>query len=88
MQLSGGQNQRVAIARMLAKRTTLTFCDEPTSALDNANGRLVAELLRGAAKQHNAMVLCMSHDERLIPFCDRLIEIEDGQLISDNERLP
>lgn len=82
-QLSGGQNQRVAVARMLAKRTKLLFCDEPTSALDSANGRLVAELLREAAKQHNAMVLCMSHDERLIPFCDRLVEIEDGKLTSD-----
>ncbi|MFZ4685829.1 MAG: ATP-binding cassette domain-containing protein [Hyphomonadaceae bacterium] len=86
--MSGGQNQRVAIARMLAKRTTLLFCDEPTSALDSANGRLVAELLREAAKQQNAMVLCMSHDERLISCCDRLVEIEDGQLISDTVVMP
>lgn len=84
-QLSGGQNQRIAIARMLAKRTALLFCDEPTSALDSSNGRLVAELLREAAREHNATVLCMSHDDRLVPFSDRVVEIEDGQLTSDSE---
>jgi putative ABC transport system ATP-binding protein len=85
-ELSGGQNQRVAIARMLAKRPSLLFCDEPTSNLDGANGRLVAELLRDAARQQNAMVMCMTHDERLIPFCDRVLEIEDGAIISDTDK--
>lgn len=84
-ELSGGQNQRVAIARMLAKRAELLFCDEPTSALDSGNGRLVGELLRTAAREHNAMVLCVTHDERLLPFADRVMVIEDGQIVSDSE---
>lgn len=84
-ELSGGQNQRVAIARMLAKRAELLFCDEPTSALDRQNGQLVGELLSSAAKRENAMVLCVTHDERLVPLADRVLQIEDGGIVSDSE---
>ena len=82
-ELSGGQNQRIAIARMLSKSPKLIFCDEPTSALDKANGVLVAQLLSEAASKRQAMILCVSHDDRLRPYADRVIEIEDGALTSD-----
>ena len=85
-EMSGGENQRVALARMLAKSPALIFCDEPTSALDGKNGANVAGLLRQAATDYNAMILCVTHDERLRPFADRILEIEDGQIISDSKK--
>lgn len=84
-ELSGGQNQRVAIARMLAKQSELLFCDEPTAALDSRNGRLVGDLLSSVAKQRNAMVICVTHDERLTPIADRILQIEDGEITSDTD---
>ena len=84
--MSGGENQRVAIARMLAKRPSLIFCDEPTSALDKSNGQLVARLLQQTAHKENAMVFCVTHDDRLTPYADRIVEIEDGRLVSDTEK--
>ena len=83
-QMSGGENQRVAIARMLAKHPNLIFADEPTSALDSANGQMVADLLHRSAKSHNAVVVCVTHDDRLLGHADRVIEMEDGKLKSDS----
>jgi len=82
-EMSGGQNQRVAIARMLAKDPYLIFCDEPTSALDSENGAVVARLLQRTARERNAMILCVTHDERLMPFADRVLRIEDGRIVAD-----
>ncbi|MDZ3836230.1 MAG: ABC transporter ATP-binding protein [Rhodospirillales bacterium] len=83
-ELSGGEKQRVAIARALVKDPLLIFADEPTSALDKENGRIVAALLRRAAIERRATVLCVSHDPRLIEHADRVIRIEDGRLVSDD----
>lgn len=80
-EMSGGQNQRVAIARMLAKNPKLMFCDEPTSSLDGETGARIAGLLREAAVSRNAMILCVTHDSRLMPFADRIINISDGLLV-------
>lgn len=85
LEMSGGENQRIAIARMLSKAPRLIFCDEPTSALDRSNGERVAKLLRKSARVHNAMVLCVTHDSRLQGYADRLIGIEDGILNSDRK---
>lgn len=82
--LSGGEKQRVAIARALAKRPRLLFADEPTSALDGENGQLAMELLRKAAKEQGATVLCVTHDVRLAKYADRIITIEDGRITSTN----
>lgn len=87
-ELSGGEKQRVAIARALAKNPNLIFADEPTSALDGENGQIVIQLLRRAATQHGAAVICVTHDPRLEAWADRVIKIEDGIIISDERRVP
>ena len=82
-ELSGGEKQRIAIARAVAKRPSLLFADEPTSALDGENGQIVIGLLRRAAVEHNAAVVCVTHDPRLEAFADRVIHIEDGRILAD-----
>ncbi len=79
-ELSGGEKQRVVIARALAKRPQVIFADEPTSALDSENGAQIARLLKDATRLHGASVLCVTHDPRLESFADRLIHMEDGAL--------
>lgn len=83
LELSGGEKQRTAIARALAKEPKFLFADEPTSALDSENGQTVIKLLRKAAYEHEALVLCVTHDARLVEYADRLIRIEDGHILSD-----
>jgi len=80
-ELSGGEKQRVAIARCLAKSPKLIFADEPTSALDGENGQIVMKLLHQAAKEHGAAVICVTHDVRLEVYADRVIHLEDGQML-------
>jgi putative ABC transport system ATP-binding protein len=87
-ELSGGEKQRVAIARAIAKDPQLLFADEPTSALDSENGQVVVRLLRRAAKEHGAAVVCVTHDPRLESFADRVIHIEDGRILDDTRRTP
>lgn len=82
-QMSGGENQRVAIARALSMDPRLIIADEPTSALDGATGQVVTELLKKAAKAHGAMVMCVTHDDRLHSYADRILRMEDGVLIAD-----
>ena len=86
--LSGGEKQRVAIARCLAKNPQILFADEPTSALDGENGQVVIRLLRRAATEHGAAVICVTHDPRLEEWADRVIKIEDGVIIDDQRRTP
>ncbi len=87
-ELSGGEKQRVAIARALAKDPKILFADEPTSALDGENGQIVIRLLRRAATEHGAAVICVTHDPRLEEWADRVIKIEDGVIIDDQRRTP
>ena len=87
-ELSGGEKQRVAIARALAKDPRILFADEPTSALDGENGQVVIRLLRRAATEHGAAVICVTHDPRLEAWADRVIQIEDGKIIADERRIP
>lgn len=82
-QMSGGENQRVAIARALSMDPKLIIADEPTSALDGGTGQVVTDLLKTAAKTHGAMVMCVTHDERLQNYADRILRMEDGVMISD-----
>jgi putative ABC transport system ATP-binding protein len=87
-ELSGGEKQRIAIARALAKNPSLLFADEPNSALDGENGQIVIKLLQRAAKQHGAAVVCVTHDPRLETYADRVIQIEDGQILGDRRTDP
>jgi putative ABC transport system ATP-binding protein len=87
-ELSGGEKQRVAIARALAKNPNLIFADEPTSALDGENGQVVIRLLRRAATERGAAVICVTHDPRLEAYADRVIHIEDGRILDDVRRTP
>lgn len=85
-QLSGGEKQRVAVARAFAKSPTLIFADEPTSALDAENGQRVIDILHRYARAHQATVLCVSHDPRLIRHADRVIAMEDGTVRDDRRQ--
>ena len=87
-ELSGGEKQRVAIARALAKAPRLLFANEPTSALDGENGQIVIRLLQRAAKEHGAAVICVTHDTRLEAYADRIIHIEDGEILDDRRTTP
>lgn len=82
-QLSGGEQQRIAIARALAKEPELLFADEPTSALDADNGQNVIDILHRIARRHGTTVVCASHDPRLVRHADRVLGMEDGAVRSD-----
>jgi putative ABC transport system ATP-binding protein len=85
-ELSGGEKQRVAIGRALIKKSpALCFADEPTSALDWGHGQQVVRLLASAAHDLNAAVLCVAHDDRIIPFADRTFRLRDGRLQEPDE---
>ncbi len=79
-ELSGGEKQRVAVARALAKKPQLIFADEPSSALDAASGKLVINCLQHIARVNGTLVLCVSHDSRLIQAADRVLNMQDGVL--------
>jgi putative ABC transport system ATP-binding protein len=85
MELSGGEKQRVAIGRALIKEPQFCFADEPTSALDWAHGEQVVELLRNAAHDRGATVLCVAHDARIVPYADYVFHLEDGRLQDPDE---
>ncbi|MEI8195523.1 MAG: ABC transporter ATP-binding protein [Phycisphaerae bacterium] len=78
--LSGGEQQRVAVARALANRPSLILADEPTAALDSVRGRQVMELFRKVAHEQNAGVIVVTHDQRALDVFDRTLEMEDGNL--------
>jgi len=86
-QLSGGQKQRVAIARALVCRPQLLLADEPTAALDSKSGREIVELMQRLVKERGCSVLMVTHDNRIMDVADRIIHLEDGQLVTgDNSR--
>lgn len=78
--LSGGEQQRVAVARALVHRPPVIFADEPTGALDSANGDLVMDLLLGAARERGTTVVLVTHDDRLAQRADRRIRLADGRV--------
>ncbi|MEB3301543.1 MAG: DevA family ABC transporter ATP-binding protein [Cyanobacteriota bacterium] len=85
--LSGGQKQRVAIARALAAQPRLLLADEPTAALDRQSGRDVVMLLQSLAREQGCAVLMVTHDPRILDVADRLVQMEDGRLWSEEPAL-
>jgi putative ABC transport system ATP-binding protein len=81
--LSSGEQQRVAIARAIVADAPAILADEPTAALDSDNGRTVMQILAEIAKERTRGVLVVTHDQRLLPFADRVIHIEDGRITSE-----
>lgn len=77
-QLSGGQSQRVAIARSLANNPKIILADEPTAALDAERALSVMELLKKLSGEHGVAVIVVTHDERMLPLFDRILRVEDG----------
>ncbi len=82
-QLSGGQKQRVAIARAIAGNPDILLADEPTAALDGKTGRGITAVLHVLARKRNCAVLVVSHDPRVVPFADRVVQLEDGVIVDD-----
>ncbi|MEW1655811.1 ABC transporter ATP-binding protein [Streptomyces sp. NPDC093707] len=79
-EISGGQGQRVAVARALAGRPRVLFADEPTGALDSLNGERVMGLLTDAARDTNAAVVLVTHEARVAAYSDRDIVVRDGRV--------
>ena len=80
-QLSGGEQQRVSIARALAKNPKLLLCDEPTGALDYNTGKQILQLLQDTCRKENITVLLITHNSALAPMADRLIKFKSGKVI-------
>lgn len=87
-QLSGGEQQRVSIARALAKNPKLLLCDEPTGALDYITGKSILKLLQDTCKEKNMTVIVITHNSALTPMADKIVKIKNGQvdkiLINEN----
>lgn len=84
--LSGGEKQRVAIARSLAGSPAVILADEPTAALDSENGKAVMELLAEVSQDPTRAVLAVTHDHRTLSYADRIIRIEDGRIVADEQQ--
>lgn len=84
-ELSGGQQQRVSIGRALANKPSIILADEPTGNLDTKNSREVLELLKYSAKKYNQTLILISHDMNIASMADRVINIVDGKISSDEE---
>jgi putative ABC transport system ATP-binding protein len=78
--LSGGEKQRVSIARALVGRPRVVLADEPTASLDTRRGREAVELLTSLARQGEQACVLVTHDQRLAEFADRVVELHDGRL--------
>lgn len=87
-QLSGGEQQRVSIARAIAKNPKLLLCDEPTGALDYATGKQILQLLQDTCRRDNITVLIITHNQALAPMADRVIHFKSGRVVkvARNER--
>jgi putative ABC transport system ATP-binding protein len=86
VQLSGGEQQRVAVARAFACRPPILLADEPTGNLDSATGRQVIELLLGLNRDHGSTLILVTHDQALASYAERIIELRDGRIESDAAR--
>ena len=86
-QLSGGQNQRVAIARALMNDPEIILADEPTAALDMARSIDVVKMLKKIASEQDVAIIMVTHDERMLTYCDRVMKIEDKGIVFEEEHI-
>ena len=82
-QLSGGEQQRVSIARAIAKNPKLLLCDEPTGALDYQTGKQILQLLQDTCRREGITVIIITHNSALAPMADRLIRFKSGKVVSE-----
>ena len=82
-QLSGGEQQRVSIARALAKNPKLLLCDEPTGALDYNTGRQILALLQETCRKQKMTVVLITHNSAITPMADHVIEMKSGKIVRD-----
>ncbi len=82
-QLSGGEQQRVSIARALAKNPKLLLCDEPTGALDYNTGKNILKLLQDTCRSKGMTVIVITHNSAIAPMADRIVRIRNGKVISE-----
>lgn len=82
-QLSGGEQQRVSIARALAKNPKILLCDEPTGALDYNTGRQILALLQDTCRQKKMTVILITHNSAITPMADHIIEMKSGKIVCD-----
>lgn len=87
-QMSGGEQQRVCIARALVKRAGLLLCDEPTGALDTENTRTVLGILQDLAKNHRVPVVMITHNPQFVRIADHCIRMRDGRIVEDRRQTP
>ncbi|MEQ8197480.1 MAG: ABC transporter ATP-binding protein [Clostridiaceae bacterium] len=81
-QLSGGEQQRVSIARAIAKNPKLLLCDEPTGALDYNTGKSILKLLSDTVKMYNMTVVVITHNSAIAPIADKIITVKSGKIAS------
>lgn len=81
-QLSGGEQQRVSIARALAKKPKLLLCDEPTGALDYNTGKSILKLLSDTSREYNMTVIVITHNSAIAPIADKIITVKSGKVES------
>ncbi len=81
-QLSGGEQQRVSIARALAKNPKMLLCDEPTGALDYVTGKAILKLLQDTSREKGMTVVVITHNQAITPMADRIISIKNGKVQS------
>ena len=87
-ELSGGEQQRVAIARALASKPSILLADEPTGSLDTKNSEIVLNMFRELNRKFRQTIILVTHNPELVTYTDRLIEMRDGVIVSDNDPLP
>jgi len=84
-ELSGGEQQRVAVARALSKRPPLVLADEPTGDLDSKSGMQVMTILKDLAKKELSTVVMVTHDHQMASLADRILQIRDGKIVKETE---
>jgi len=87
-ELSGGEQQRVAIARSVANRPAILLADEPTGSLDTKNSEIVLNMFRELNRRFRQTIILVTHNPELVIYTDRLIEMRDGVIVSDNDPFP